>query len=890
MTWWRRLWRRSELENELAKELRFHIDQYASDLIARGEDPQGARRQALLSLGGLEQAKENCRDARGTRWLEDLVQDFRYALRTLWQKPGFAVVVLLTLALGSGATTVLFTVVNGVLLKPLPYSDPGRLVTLQEKTEKPTEYGDLWAFAYPNFLDCKQESRSLDLMAWRYNGGTVSRDGKAEYVDGFQISSGLFSVLGVPLLGGRAFLPDEDRRGAAPVMIISYGLWQRFYGASPAAIGASILFDEKSYTVVGIASSGFRLNGDEADVFTPLGQDTSPSMENRSHHRINVLARLQPGVTLLQARTELALIGRHLAEQYPDSNEGRSFIAQPLRPDVGDVASTLWLLLGAVSLVLLIACANVANLLLVRAVSREREFAMRAALGAGRGRLVRQCLTESAVLGLSGGLLGILFAAIGFRPFVAFWPGSLPRAEEVGLDWHVLVFALVVSLLSGLLFGLAPALRIPVRELEQALRAGGRAVAAHSRRLHYGFVISEIALAVVLLVSAGILGRTLLRLSSLDAGVNIRNVLVTRMALSPGTLANSSEIRAAWQEVLNDARSVPGVQSVATVDTVPLREGNNQVAYSTTPSVPPLDQIPLALATSVTPDYLGVMGIPLLKGRFFDEHDRLGNELVVVIDQVLAQQAFGTRDPVGQRLWIPANSSPFSSDSEATDLVRVVGVVGHVRHWGLASDDQAKVRAQFYYPFAQVPDALLRRWSELMSLAVRTSVPPENLVAQLRSAVRGATGDQVLYEIRTMGQLSSASLARQRFLLLLFGIFAGLALLLACVGIYGVLAYLTTQRVPEIGLRMALGANTHDVLWLVLHQSLAMILSGVGVGIVGAFIAARLLKSSVAGVHSVEPFTFATMVATLVAAALLASFVPARRATRVDPMSALRQE
>ena len=458
------------------------------------------------------------------------------------------------------------------------------------------------------------------------------------------------------------------------------------------------------------------------------------------------MARLRAGAALPQASAELELIGRQLMAQYPDSNKGRSFVAIPLRPDVGDVRSTLWLLLGAVGLVLLIACVNVASLLLARAVSRDRELAMRVALGASRGRLIRQCLTESAVLGLSGGVLGVLVAQVGFRPFVQLWPGTLPRADEVQLDWRVLLFALTASLVSGLLFGLAPALRAPVREVEQALRAGGRALAGSSRRLHSGFVVSEIALAVVLLVAAGMLGRTLLRLSSLNPGVNTRNVLVTRMALSPAALAHPEGIRAAWQDVLDRARRVPGVESIVAVDTFPMREGENQLGYWNTPAVPPENQQPLALATSVTPDYLKVMGIPLVKGRFFDDHDRRGSEPVIVIDEVLAQQAFGTQEPVGKRLWIPEMSGP--NWSEGADSLRIVGVVGHVRHWGLARDDQATVRAQFYYPFAQVPDGALRRWSELMSIAVRTSVPPltvvDSLRRELRGATGGATGDQAL--------------------------------------------------------------------------------------------------------------------------------------------------
>ena len=401
-----------------------------------------------------------------------------------------------------------------------------------------------------------------------------------------------------------------------------------------------------------------------------------------------------------------------------------------------------------------------------------------------------------------------------------------------------------------------------------------------SRRLHGSFVISEIALAVVLLVCAGMFGRTLLRLSSLDPGVNIHNVLVTRTALSAATLANTAKTRAAWQDVLDRARRVPGVQSAAIVDTVPLRIGQNQLGYWTTPDLPPPNEQPLVLATSVTPDYLDVMGISLRQGRFFNDQDRKGSERVVVVDDVLAQAAFGRQDPIGKHLWITMGSDP----------ARIVGVVGHVRYWGLASDDQARVRAQLYYPFAQVPDENVRRWSELMSIAVRTRIDPLNMVEPLRQAVRGATNDQVLYEVRTMEQLASDSLARQRFLLLLFGIFAGLALLLACIGVYGVLAYLTGQRVPEIGLRMALGATARDVMGMVLRQSLGMIFLGVGVGLAAAMAAASLLRRVVEGMQPTEVSTFAIMISVLVIAALVASFIPARRASRVDPLKALRQE
>jgi len=880
MNWWQRLWHRKQMDERLDKELDFHLHQRELDLIAQGHSPEEAHRLARIEFGAPEQVKDECREARGTLWLEDLLRDFRYAARTLARQPGFLAVALLTLALGTGATTVMFTVINGVLLKPLSYPDPHRLLVLHEQTDWSTHWGNQWGFSRLNFLDCNRNIHSLALAAWSFGGGTVSGPGKAEYADGREISASLFSVLGVSMAQGRAFLPEEDQPGATPVAIVSYSFWQRHYGNSPLEHAAPLLYDGRSFTVVGVTPPSFRLMDTELDILTPLGQDTRPIMQTRNFHGIRVVGRLSAGATLAQSQTELAMIARPLAQQFPDSNKGRTFVAEALHPNVGDVSSTLWLLLGAVSLVLLIACVNIASLMLARAISRERDFAMRMALGASRFRLIRQCLAESLALGLAGGMLGVMLAAMGFRPFITFWPGELPRAYEIQLDWHVLVFALAVSLFSSLLFGLAPALRAPVRNLEQALRAGARTLPGASRRMHSGFIVAEISLAVVLLVSAGVLGRTLLRLSSLQPGFDYHKVLVSRAALSPATLADPARTRAAWQDVLDRARRLPGVQAVAIVDTVPMRDGNNQIGYWTTPVQPSQDKMPLVLATSVTPDYQRVMGLSLLKGRFFTDADRIGNESVMVIDDVMAQKVFPGENPIGKHVWIDLGADPR----------RVVGVVGHVRHWGLASDDQSNVRSQLYYPFAQVPDDLVRRWSELMSVAVRTDIDPLNIVEPLGKEIRGAANDQVLYEVHTMEQLMGSTLALQRFLLLLFGIFAGLALLLACIGIYGVLAYLTNQRVPEIGVRMALGASARSVMWMMLRQSVVMILAGIALGTTASFAANQALKRLVPGVQSTEPLTLLLMLLVLLLAALLASYFPARRASRVDPMLALRQD
>jgi len=875
MNWWNRLRRRGVMEEHLEKELRFHLEEHAAELIERGVPENEAWRRARIELGGAEQVKEGCRDAWRMRWLADLWQDGRYTLRMLSRQPGFAAVTLCTLALGIGAATVMFTLVDSVLLKPLPFPHPGRLAAVdvhQENSRFSQQY-----LSYPDFQECRR-ARSMEVAGWVYNSATLSEPGEAEYEQQFEVSHNLFAVLGVRLWRGRDFLPEEDRPGGIPAAILGYGLWQRHFGAEAGAVGRTLVLDGKRYTVVGIAPPGLQLDG-EGDVYTPLGQDTAAYLHNRRAHPVRGIGRLRPGATFAQAQAEMAALGHGLAAQFPDTNRDLSLRVRPLQPDVGDVRPTLWLLLAAVTLVLLIACTNVASLMLARAVARERELAMRAALGAGRWRLVRQCLTESALLGLGGGGLGVALASAGLKPFLRFWPGELPRAAEVHVDGWVLAFACAISVMSGILFGLAPALRVPSGSLEAALRAGARAVSGGSRRLHGALVSAEIALAVVLLVAAGMLGRTLLVLSAQDPGVNVHNVMVSRMALSPAVLPHPARIRAAWDDLLERARRVPGVESATVVDTVPMREGHNENTYWTSAALPPDNRQPVA--TCVTPDYLSVMGIPLRAGRFFDERDRMGNRRVIVIDDVLARSAFSGQDPVGRQLWIP---------DMGTEPLLIVGVVGHVRYWGLASDDQSSLRAQFYYPFAQVPDAWMRRWSELMSIAVRTSVPPLTVVQPLRHELRGEANDQVLYEVRTLEQLAAASLGRQRFLLLLFGIFAGLSLLLAAIGIYGVLAYLTGLRVPEFGVRMALGATAGDVRRLVFRQSVRMITAGVAAGAAAALAAARALGRLVEGMQPPDAGTFALMIGVLVAAAIAATFVPARRASRTDPMRALRMD
>lgn len=811
--------------------------------------------------------------------METLLQDIRYAWRQLRKSPGFSAVAVITLALGIGASTSIFTVVDGVLLRPLNYPEPDRLIALHVQTGK---YGDKWGFSYPDFLDCRRDSRTLGpVAAWTYSGGTISSPGEAEYVDGRQISSDLFSVLEIPLLQGRAFTPAEDVTGGPAVAIISSRLWQSRFGANGTVIGKTLTYEGKAYTVVGVAPAGLQLDG-AADVLTPLGQATEPRMHYRGAHFLHVVARLRSGATLASAQSELSTIGQRLAQQYPDSNDGITFAPHRLQEElVRNVRSTLWLLLGAVSLVLLIACVNVASLLLARAVSRERELAIRTALGASRSRLLRQCLAESALLGICGGTLGLLLSIYGSQPFAKFWPDNLPRAAEVHLDWRVLLYAMAVSLASSFLFGMVPALRTPRTTLEETLRSGARTIAGKSKRLHSSFVISEIALAVVLLICAGLLGRALLRLATLNPGLDVHNLLTARVAFSPGVLSSPAQTRAAWREFAENLRQVPGVRAVSLTDIVPMREGENIVGYWATPVAPPPNQAPITLASAVSPDYLKAMGIPLLGGRFFNDHDRLDHAPVVVIDQNLARHAFGNENPVGKRLWIQAM---------ANTPIEVIGVVGHVRHWGLADDDQSQVQDQCYYPLFQVPDSLTRFFSSVMSVAIRTDVRPLSMLEALQRQARGSSGDQALYEVRTMEQLVSGSLALQRFLLWLFGIFSALALSLACLGIYGVIAYLTNERFPEFGVRIALGASKGNVMQLVLRQGLILALAGGGIGTVMSLAGGRALQRMVAGVPGPDPVVIFAMLSVLFAVALLACYLPARRAAKVDPMVALRYE
>ena len=600
MSWIRRVrysLQKQRLEENLHDELQFHIEMRTQEFVTSGMAPEEARRHALKQFGNSTLLRERTRDMDTIRLFETLLQDLRYGLRMLRKAPGFTTVAVLSLALGIGANTAIFSVINGVILRPLPYPDPERLVSLEEQTQP---LGGRWSMSYLNFLDCERDSHSFQSMAgYLQRGANLTAPGEPIYVGTRQISAGFFSVLGMqPAWGRRAFLRQEDQRGAAPVAIISHSFWQERFRGDPETVGAKMTLNGKSYTIVGVLPSGFPFFSN-TQILTPMGQNDDVTMRSREiHPGIWGIARLKPGISMEQARSELTLIGRRLAQQYPDTNGDRTFGIMPLKQNiVGNAGPTLFLLAGAVGLVLLIACANVGNLFLARSISRSREFAIRAALGAGRGQVVRQVLTESTLLGLAGGLAGLLLASVGTRFLLTHLPGDLPRMDEIAVDIPVLLFTLFASVFTGIVFGLAPALRQRLN-VEEALKLGARGNTSGLRRLQSSFVVAEVALAFVLLAGSGLMLRTILKLWSVNPGFDPHGVLVTGVGLSPNVVKDSALMRTAWQEILNKAQMIPGVESAAVNSIVPFRGDENEIQYWTGSAPPPLNQIPVALTPS----------------------------------------------------------------------------------------------------------------------------------------------------------------------------------------------------------------------------------------------------------------------------------------------------
>jgi predicted permease len=811
--------------------------------------------------------------------MSTLLQDLKYGLRMLAKNPGFTAVAVITLALGIGVNTAIFSVVNGVLLRPLPYPNPDRLVQIYERSPQINEL----SVSYLNFLDWERVNRSFaGMAAYRGESFNFTGTGQPEHIPGAVVTANFLSVLGVEPLRGRTFTPDENQPGANPVAMVSEGFWKRSFAGDTAVLGKSVVLDGQAYTVVGIVPGDCQLLG-PAEVVTPLWQwRRRMQLESReSHPGIRVVGRLKPGVSLAQARADMENIAHNLAAAYPKTNEGTSTTVVPLKNNiVGDVRPMLLLLQAAVGFVVLIACANVANLLLARSVARKREIALRVALGASRGRVIRQLLTESVFVSLAGGGIGLLLAYWGSAPILAAVPGGLPRQEAIGLDGNVLLFTLGLSLLSGIVFGLAPALQSSRSDLQETLSAGGRSVAGGQHRTQSALVVAEVSLALVLLAGAGLLIRSLQRLWDVNPGLDPQQVLTAQVALSPTLPDDPSAIRIAWRQLLDRVRNIPGIESAAVTILVPLSGDDNEMSFWTSGQPPSsMAQMPVALGYITTPGYLRTMGIPLLRGRSFTEQDTENSPKVVMIDEVLATHFFPGQDPVGKQLQL-AGFGP----------MEIIGVAGHVKHWGLDADDGAKIRDQLYFPFFQIPDQFMAMSKMGLRLVVRTSSNPLGVVSAVSEQVMGPGRDQPVYNVGSMEQLIAGSLARRRFLRMVLVIFAGLALTLAAIGIFGVMSYSVSQRTHEIGIRMALGAERRDVLKQVVGRGLALTLSGVTIGLIAALGLTRFVAGMLYGVRPTDPLTYLLACLLLTGVALLASYLPARRATKVDPIVALRYE
>ncbi len=805
--------------------------------------------------------------------MDTLLQDLRYALRMLAKSPGFMAVAAITLALGIGANTAIFSVVNAVLLRPLPYRDPSRLVLMNESSKQLPDM----SVSYPNYLDWRDRSRSFErIAAVQPAQYTLSGVERPERLGGWNVTADFFPTLGVTPVVGRGLTQQDDRPGAPPVALLTYGLWQRRFGGDPSVVGRALTLSGRSVAVIGVLPASFRFYYGDADLFLPLGLDADRLKDRDEHPGIYVVARLRPGATAQTAFADMDAIARGLEKEHPESNSGNRVAVKLLQDDVVSILRpVLVVLAGAVGFVLLIACANVANLLLARASTREKEIAIRRALGASRRRVLLQVLTESALLSLFGGGLGLLLADWLSDVLLSLVPAGLPRLDEVRLDGTVLGFTLALSLLTGLVFGIAPAWQASRSDVLEPLKetARGSSSGRGQQRFRSVLVVSEVALALVLLAGAGLMARSFERLQEVRPGFRPGNVLSAQLVLPELKYKTKAEINSFADRLVARVEALPGVEAAGTVNPLPLTQEGWQTDYQIEGrSIPARGEAPNSDYHVVSGAYFRAMGIPLVRGRLFDDSDREDTTPVVLVNETLARRWWPTGDAVGKRMRT-------GSVDQAGPWMTVVGVVGDVRQYGL---DQEQ-KTQFYRPERQV--AL-----HPMSLVLRAQGDPEALASALRGAVQSIDPDQPIYNVRSMDSLLATTLAPRRLSLLLLATFAATALLLAGVGIYGVLAYSVTQRTHEIGIRMALGARRADVLVMVLRQGLRLVLAGAALGVAAAFGLTRLMTSLLFGVSPTDPATLGAVCLVLVGVALLACFVPARRASGVDPMIALRCE
>jgi len=878
----RALFHRREMDAEVDDELRHHIERETEKYRRAGFTPDDAARRANLALGGREQIKQQSRDSRGTKFIEDLLQDLHYAMRSFAKTPGLTALIVLSLAIGIGANTAIFSVTSTLLLKPLPYPNPDRLAILWLRSPgigipqdwpSPGQYHDI----------VTQNRVFQDTALVIGDSYTLTDRAKAIKVDGIQATSSLLPMLGAKPLLGRIFLPEEDQLGQPKTVVLTYGLWQREFAGDPNVVGRAITLDGQTHTVIGVLPASFRLNHeviptvggiDKPEFFMPPPDDAK-NPANYGSENYNILARLKPGVTMRQAQSDIDVIAARLREQ---KHRDRSFTISvvPLTEQVvGDIRTALLILFGAVALVLLIACTNVANLLLSRAAARQREIAIRAALGAGRMRVMRQLLTESVLLSLMGGVAGISISSLSISIARKMHPGNIPRLEELGMDFRVLGFTFAISIFTGVVFGLAPALRASRVDLTANLKAGGKGLAnsglsVRHDKLRGALVIAELAISLPLLVGAGLLVRSFIRLANVAPGFNPQHVVSMDVgAYGPQFKDPVTRIQF-YQQLSERTRQLPGVSATGAVSALPLTSAVGWGGMQIEGYVPPPNEPELQVdQRAATPSYFSAMEIPLIRGRVFAETDTDKMPRVAIIDQKMADRFWPNGDAVGKRIR-PSDDSPW---------IAIVGVVGVVKEYGLDTETRMVV----YYSHTQRP-------SGTMYVVARTASDPASTTAAIIHLVNSINPNVSVYDVATMEQRVQDSMARQRFAMTMLGGFAGFAMILAAIGVYGVMSFLVTQGTAEIAIRMALGAPRTGILSLIFRQGMTLALAGVFVGLLGAFGLTHLMSSLLFGVKPTDPLTFFSVLAMLLFVALSACLFPAGRAMRIDPMVALRTE
>lgn len=858
----RSLFRRNQVERELDEELRYHIDRQIEENIAKGMTPEDARHAALRAMGGIERRKEECRDMRSVRLIENLAQDLRYGARMLIRNPGFTFIAALTLTLGIGANTAIFSIINPVLLKPLPYYDPARLFWVTEEFQ---------FFGEENTIDehyyhWQAESKSFDQLVAYYSGNLyLTGEGEPERLDYIEATGNMFLALGVAPHLGRAFTPEEHRQGAAPVVILSNAFWQRRFGADPTIIGQSVTLNGRSRRIIGVMPPGFKFI-QKADVLLPLALET-PTKGSLSITLIRIFGRLKPGVTTEQARLELESIARAVGAnpRWGPIHVSLTTLGERL---VGHLRRGLLVQFAAVAFILLIACANLANLLLARAGARQKEMAIRAAMGASRGRLIRQTLTESLLLSTIGGAAGLLLALLGIKALAPLIPDGLSHLKESGIDVAAIGFTLLTSLITGVIVGVIPALQASQINLSQNLKEGARGAEFAMRksgwRVSPALVIAELALTLALLAGAGILIKSFLRAQAVDSGYNPKNLLTMTIPFSSASYTAERK-KIFYRELLDRINRLPGVKVAAIEDHHPL--ANNRSVGGRAPLTDPKNSS-ISDFKRVSDNYFRAMGMRLLAGRSFTEKDIENAQPVAVINETLTRLAFHGEDPVGKR-----------RDNRQTEPI-IIGVVADVKRYGL----ETNARPEIYYPILHGSDV-----SEI-SLVIRTVGDPLKLAPAARGQIREIDPNLPVMDVMSMEQRLAESVEPRRFQMLLFGAFAILALVIAMVGVYGVISYTVSQRRHEIGIRIALGAQSRDILWMVAWRGMRLALIGVALGLVAALALTRVMKNLLFEVSATDPTTFVLIALLLVGVALVASYIPARRAAKADPLIALRSE